>query len=558
MLYNMKMNKKTIVLLIAIAAALLFIPFLGWAHLFDWDEINFAECSREMLKTGDYLRPYIDFKPFWEKPPLFFWMQSISMYLFGINEFAARLPNAICGIVTLITLFLCGEKLYDKKFGVLWALAYGGSLFPDLYFRSGIIDPWFNLFTFLSLYFFILYHWQRNHFAKDGLLKRPVYYVALAGMFMGLAILTKGPVALILFLLALGVYFIYNRFKIYFSWGYALLFLCIATTVTFTWYGYETIKDGPWFISEFIKYQYRLLTTHDAGQEGFFGYHYIVILIGCFPASILAIPSFFKTSYANRADKDFKIWMLILFWVVTILFTIVQSRIVHYSALAWFPVTFLAAYTLYKWERKEMFYKKYISIFLAIIGGLLALLLLLIALIGLNIKKLAPYVTDSFAKANMETHVSWNGTEGIVGFLMILTIVAGLRLLHRRKYFNSALVFFVGTSIVISLASAIIVPKIEQYSQGAAIEFFIQRQGENCYVHLLGYKSYAQLFYTKKEKPANEKSYDEEWLLTGGIDKPVYFVSKVDRINNYTKYTSLKELYRKNGFVFLKREIPQK
>src|SRR5437763_13208093 len=100
-------NKMTI----AGLAALLFIPFLGRVHLFDWDEINFAECSREMLKTGDYLRPYIDFKPFWEKPPMFFWMQTVTMHLFGINEFAARLPNAICGITTLVTLFLCGRKL---------------------------------------------------------------------------------------------------------------------------------------------------------------------------------------------------------------------------------------------------------------------------------------------------------------------------------------------------------------------------------------------------------------------------------------------------------------
>ena len=552
----MQIDKKIIILLIIIIAALFFIPFLGGAHLFDWDEINFAECSREMLKTGDYLRPYIDFKPFWEKPPMFFWMQSVSMHVFGINEFAARLPNAICGIVTLVTLFLCGKKIYDQKFGILWALAYGGSLFPDLYFRSGIIDPWFNLFTFLSLYFFILYHWQRNGFNNDSLKKKAIYYVAWSGIFMGLAVLTKGPVALILFLLALGVYFIYNRFKIYFNWGYALLFLLIAFAVTFTWYGYETIKDGPWFITEFIKYQYRLLTTHDADQGGFFGYHYVVILIGCFPASILAIPSFFKTPYSIRTDKDFKVWMLILFWVVTLLFTIVQSRIVHYSALAWFPVTFLAAYSLYKWERKEMGYKKYVGIFIAILGGLLALLLLLIALIGLNIKRLVPYVKDSFAQANMQAQVSWNGMEGIVGLVMILTIVTGLWLLNKRKYYKSALAFFIGTSVVIFLASAIIVPKIERYSQGAAIDFFIQRQGEDCYVHLLGYKSYAQLFYTKKEKPVNEKSYDEQWLLTGDIDKPVYFVSKVDRINNYSKYSQLKELYRKNGFVFLKRGVP--
>src|SRR5258708_11140689 len=299
----MRFSKTQIIIFIAILAAVFFIPFLGRVHVIDWDEVNFAECSREMIKMDDYSRVYINFKPFWEKPPMFFWMQSTAMKIFGVTEFAARLPDAICGIITLIVVFVCGSKIYDKKFGILWALAFGGSLFPNMYFKSGIIDPWFNLFTFLSLYNFILYHWARNGFDKKGLKKNPIYYVAWSGIFMGLAILTKGQVSLMIFLLALGVYFIYNRFRFYFKGWHAILFLIIASAVTAAWYGYETLKNGPWFVTQFLKYQYRLFTTHDAGQKGFFGYHYIVLLIGCFPASLLAIPSFFKSNYTGRFDK---------------------------------------------------------------------------------------------------------------------------------------------------------------------------------------------------------------------------------------------------------------
>src|ERR1700744_1017624 len=204
----MRLNKTTTILLIIIVGALFFIPFLGHVHLFDWDEINFAECSREMIKMDDYTRVYVDFKPFWEKPPMFFWMQSTAMKAFGVTEFSSRLPNALCGIVTLIVVFLVGSRIYDRKFGILWALAYGGSLFPNMYFKSGIIDPWFNLFTFLSLYYFILYHWKRNSFDKEGVGQSQLFYVVMSGIFMGLAILTKGQVALMVFLLALGVYLI--------------------------------------------------------------------------------------------------------------------------------------------------------------------------------------------------------------------------------------------------------------------------------------------------------------------------------------------------------------
>jgi len=555
----MRLNKSVLVLLIAAAAALLFIPFLGRVHLFDWDEINFAECSREMLKLHDYTRVYIDYMPFWEKPPMFFWMQSSAMVLFGITEFAARFPNAICGIVTLIVVFLCGSRVYDRKFGILWALAYGGSLFPNMYFKSGIIDPWFNLFTFLSLYNFILYHWKRNQFDKPGIDKPQLYYVTWSGIFMGLAVLTKGQVSLMVFLLTLGVYLLYNRFKVYFSWWHALLFVIAAFIVTFTWYGYETIKRGPWFIDQFLKYQWRLFRTHDADQKGFFGYHYIVLLVGCFPASILAIPSFFRAKYNGRFDRDFKKWMVLLFWVVTVLFTIVQSRIIHYSSMAWFPVTFLGAYSIYKWERKELNYRKYVGVGLGILGGVISLLILGVAVIGLNVHRLAPYVEDSFARGNMEADVHWTGFEGAIGLLMIVALVLGIRHLSRRNFSAAARTLFVGTAVVVFFASAIIVPKVERYSQGAAIDFFIARQGEDCYVHTLGYKSYGQLFYTRKEKPANPNSYDEQWLLTGAIDKPVYFVTKIDRIQHWedpAKYPGLHELYRKNGFVFLKRDVP--
>lgn len=137
--------------LIAAVAALSFIPWLGRLHLFDWDEINFAEGAREMLLTGNYRDVQIGFEAFAEKPPLFMGVQAFSMRIFGIGEFAARLPNAIVRIITLVGIYLLGRQLVDRRFGQWWALAYGGSLLPNLHFRSGIIDPLFNLLIFAGI-----------------------------------------------------------------------------------------------------------------------------------------------------------------------------------------------------------------------------------------------------------------------------------------------------------------------------------------------------------------------------------------------------------------------
>ena len=154
---NEKSNNLLIYLFITLGGILLFIPFLGNVPLFDWDEINFAEIAREMIVTKDYLNVQIDYQPFWEKPPLFIWMQVLSMKAFGINEFAARFPNAICGIVTLLVIYSMGKKLFNQKMGIIWVLVYAGSILPFFYFKSGIIDPWFNLFIFIGIYFAIIY-----------------------------------------------------------------------------------------------------------------------------------------------------------------------------------------------------------------------------------------------------------------------------------------------------------------------------------------------------------------------------------------------------------------
>lgn len=191
---------------IPLLAALFFIPGLGAVHLFDWDEVNFAEVSREMILMKDYLRIHINFLPFWEKPPLFFWLQSLSMQLFGIGEFAARLPNAVCGVLTLPILFHIGQHLFGRRMAWLWVGAYFGSVLPHLYFRSGIIDPWFNLFIFLGLYFMILFHWRKNDFDAVPFKHSRWWYLIAGGLFAGLGLLTKGPVAFLVICLCLGIY----------------------------------------------------------------------------------------------------------------------------------------------------------------------------------------------------------------------------------------------------------------------------------------------------------------------------------------------------------------
>ncbi|MCB9080909.1 MAG: glycosyltransferase family 39 protein [Lewinellaceae bacterium] len=542
--------------MIALVAALFFLPFLGGVHLFDWDEINFAEISREMIVLGDYLRISINFEPFFQKPPLFFWMQVLAMKTIGIGDYAARLPNALCGIATLVILYRIGKQLYDYRFGLLWAGAYLGSVLPFLYFKSGIIDPWFNLFIFLGLYYFILFYWKKENQGLS-LTSHAWSYLFWGGFLLGLGILTKGPVAFLLVALTLFVYWVYQRFRFFVSIPQFLFFTLAACLVTGAWFGVETWLHGPQFVKEFTIYQYRLFSTPDAGHGGFPGYHFVVLLFGCFPASIFALRAFGRQPAEEQAyQQDFRRWMKYLFWVVLILFTIVKSKIVHYSSLAYFPLTYLAALTLYKIQRGEISFTGWMRGLLWGIGGVYALIVLLIPFLAQHLDRFQDLVADPFARGNMEATVTWTGVEAIPAVVLVLVLVMSTRYLRQQQLGRGIQWLFGGTAVFVFLTLIFFIKRIEGYSQRAAVEFWESHEGKDVYLMTHGFKSYAPYYYGRVQPGGAPQRTDKEWLLRGNIDREVYITTKVHKADELRGIPGLEELGGKNGFIFFRRRVP--
>ncbi len=543
-----KINPIKLQLFIAILAALFFVPFLGGVHLFDWDEINFAEAAREMIVTKNYLTVQINFLPFWEKPPLFIWMQVLSMKMFGINEFAARFPNAICGIVALLVLFNIGRKIHDNLFGVLWVLAFAGSVLPFLYFKSGIIDPWFNLFIFLGVYFLMLYASPEHENKKQNII--------LAATFAGLAILTKGPVGFLLIALTGGIYLIIIRFKLKVKITDVLLYFLVLALVGGSWFIVQLLSGHYDTVVEFIVYQIRLFQTKDAGHGGFFGYHFVVLFFTVFPTSILALKSFRRENILDSFHRLTKIWMLILFWVVLILFSIVKTKIVHYSSLAYYPLTFLAANFVYRaWKNKQT-WSKWISGLLIFVSVIFAIPVVVLPFVD-KIKHVIiakNWIHDAFTVGNLQASGHWSGFEFIPGILLPVAVIVILKRLSKEQVLERAIYLWIVTLIFTFSVITMVVPKVERYSQRAMIEFLKSHAGEDVYLKNIYFHSYATYFYGETTPPKNKNYYDENWLLTGDINKDVYFVTKVHRADQLKKYPDIKKIGEKNGFVFFKRE----
>jgi 4-amino-4-deoxy-L-arabinose transferase-like glycosyltransferase len=532
---------------IAVITALLLLPFLGSVNLFDSDEINYAESAREMIVTGDYLTVQIDYEPFPEKPPLFFWLQVLSMKLFGINEFGARFPNLICGILSMMMLYFLGRQVYGHRFGVLWVLSYGSAILPFFFFKSGIIDPWFNLFIFMGIARFIFY--------LDPVKERTrVRNLLLSALFFGLAILTKGPVALLIFLLCFLIFLGMKRFRISTSVSHVVLFTLVLALVGGSWFIFQVINGNGDIIRDFISYQSKLFSTGSSAHDGFFAYHIVVLLLGVFPASVIAIKSITKKSEKTELQRLFRKWMYLLLGVVIIFFSLVNTKLLHYSSLAYFPLTFLAAWVWEKWiDRKiEIGGWQVVLIFLiALFIGLLAIFFPLLTdhydwLLSLDFKFLG-----AFPRAALQRNVHWSGYEVFIGVFLILgVIIASVQILRRDR--RGMLILHLVVLLFVFASMSVFTERVEGYSQRVAIKFYQSLKGQDVYVNTLGFASFGQLFYF--EKPPSDEDDGLERLMNGELKKDAYFVIKVNKSDAYLeRYPELEVVMEKDGYVFAVR-----
>lgn len=548
-------SKRTLLInvLIVLVGALLFIPGLGSVRLFDWDEINFAESAREMVVTGDWFNVRINFESFWEKPPLFIWMQALSMKVFGVGEFAARFPNAIIGILTLLLLFNIGRKVEDERFGMLWMGMYLISFLPFFYFKSGIIDPWFNFFIFLGVWFF-------SRYSDPEAFDRRMLNASLSAASIGLGILTKGPVAFLIFALTFFVWLCVRKFNFTFRWKDVAAYVVVLCLVGGSWFIALALTGHTEVIKDFIEYQIRLFETKDAGHGGFLLYHFVILFIGVIPASIFALSTFHRSvlkDERNQSLANLFRWMMVSFWVVLLLFTVVRTKIIHYSSFCYFPLTFLAAYAAAKMLDGKLNFRKVQSVLLIICSVLYGVLLTAITLFDRFKDKLIPYIDDPFAVSCMEATSEWVGFEPLVGLVLVVTTVWFCLVFRSRRDAGAFRVLAFGNILFMMTVILCAVGEVEKYSQASAVDFYVSRKGEDCYVIPAYFKSYAQYFYTDRQ-PQN-RCDDFDWLCRGPIDKKCYFVVE-DIPGDIEKFRAdapeAEFLYRRSGFLFFVREKP--
>lgn len=328
------------VTIIALLCGYLFFFRLGGMALTDPDETFYAQTAREMLDRGEWITPYLYGRPQFEKPILFYWLVGTSYRIFGVNEFASRLPSAVFALLGVVCMYLLGRLLYNDRVGAFAALMLASNVEYVVLSRACVTDM--ALFTFMLagvLFFFYGYLKEKSHF-----------YILSAAAF-AFATLTKGPVFLVLPLVVIILYAIIARdFKFLKKIPLVrcvLVFLAIAAP----WYLLMYKLHGKSFTDVFFGFHNitRFMESeHKIGSQVY--YNIPIIMGGYFPWSVFlpfGLWHIFKknlhpTPYTLK-DRNVSIFILVWLAAIFIFFTASSTKLPTYIFPAFISLALITA-----------------------------------------------------------------------------------------------------------------------------------------------------------------------------------------------------------------------
>jgi len=239
--------KIAIIACIGLFIAIYIVP-LGVRPLIIPDETRYAEISREILETGDWIVPRLNGMQYFEKPILGYWLNTISLYLFGQNAFAVRLPSALAvGFSALAVFLLVCRFSGGIQAGLLAVATFLTSLEVFAVGTFCVLDSVFSLFLTATIVTFYFAWLEKAHRKKCALL-------ALSGMFCGLAFLIKGFLAFVLPVLIILPFTIWEHKQ---KELFTLFWIPLITAV---------IVTLPWSIAIYLRepdfWHYFIFTEH--------------------------------------------------------------------------------------------------------------------------------------------------------------------------------------------------------------------------------------------------------------------------------------------------------
>ncbi len=327
----MRFRAPRSVLLVLLGGGLLLSPWMGAIPLLDQDEPRFAECSRQMLVTGDWVYPQFNGRPRHAKPPLFNWVQATFYRVLGVSELSARLPSLLATIATGLVLYLFAAAHRGHATGLVALLVWFSLPQTHLWARMSVVDPLLTLLTTLAL----VAAFNGLHGA-DG--QRWQWYI-VAGVAMGLAAMTKGPVGIVVPGAAYLLYALLSRsFRLTLGHGGPWFALLVAVAIATPWFATQIARYGGEYTGRFFGFDNVQRYTEPRDRLGPLGWLWPipVVLFFAFPVSVL-IPAAIRDALRGRSrsregntDASWRLYLAA--WIITVagLFAFSATRLPQY------------------------------------------------------------------------------------------------------------------------------------------------------------------------------------------------------------------------------------
>lgn len=339
---------RKVLLLLAVILALLFAS-LGVLALSDPTEARYADIALRMYQSGDYITPQVavDGKviPYWGKPPLHFWLTSASYSLFGVSEWSARFPSFLAGLFTVFLTWFFSRRLFGPWIAALSSVILASAPLFFFVYGASAVDATLSTTVTGAMVSFALAVESRDK--SWGLL----FFV-----FLALGMLTKGPIAVALVVLAVGLWLLVTL-----EWSPlralpwksgVLIFLLISAP----WYILAELRT-PGFLHYFFVNEHILrYLVHDYGDKYGSGHVYppgaswLMLLALFFPWSGFVVYSWIRKWRAfRRAEKTDQRWYsYLMIWGIApaLFFTVSRQMLATYVLPGFAALSILVALEL--------------------------------------------------------------------------------------------------------------------------------------------------------------------------------------------------------------------
>lgn len=494
------MRKKIlqIYLILLLAGIFGFFIFLGSYALLDVDETRYVHMAEQMFKTKDFMTLYLNGDYFFEKPPMFFWLECSSFKIFGsINEFTARLPIVLLSFLPVSLLFDLCRRVKNIKFAFICTLTLLTSFEYVILSKIAILDSVFTSFLTASCLCYLYTFYVKN--------KNKKYFWYLTYIFSALAVLTKGLPGIAIPVLLIGITsFIFKTQKE--SIKYSSLGIILFLLITLPWHIIMLKMYNSYFFEEYI-YKHHILRflgspVIDRTKPWYF--YLETLLWGFFPHIFVFISYLadkIRKTKANPLPQLFAFkflgYNIITALIILVFFSISKGKLATYI-LPLYP--FLSVVTGFIWLEyinKDNIFIKY-------------------ALLSFNIFIAAATVAACFAKLVLPSDIYCSFKPVQITFILLCMPFAVYNIFliyknYRLKLFIS-LCFF--TSLFIGILTPVIYNFNYSFGQNDLMLYAKSAKDENKTIstYLTG-KKYSLLFYSGLSYIDYKLEKDNKWFI---------------------------------------------